>query len=112
MSGSQFESGGGTAYEGGSHLPDAPPSFVVADARSAEMIFFEVGGRHLDKSMHGSIVDDLKIQDCALTAPETALASGLPGSSGKMTNPAAPPPPRCTRPACRKTRFPFISATT
>jgi hypothetical protein len=50
----------------------------VADAKDAQMISFEVGGRNLDKALRGSIVDDLKIYDCALSPAEIAHASGFP----------------------------------
>ena len=52
----------------------------VADAKAAELVTFNLGGRTLDKSLRGGILDDLKIYDCALSAPEIAMAGGYPTS--------------------------------
>lgn len=52
----------------------------VADAKAAELISFQIGGRTLDKSLRGGILDDLKIYDCGLTKPEIAMIHGGPSS--------------------------------
>ena len=53
----------------------------VADAKAAELITFNLGGRTLDKSLRGGVLDDLKIHDCALSGPEVAMAAGRPASA-------------------------------
>ena len=52
----------------------------VADAKAAELISFQIGGRTLDKSLRGGVLDDLKIYDCTLTQPEIAMLHGGPSS--------------------------------
>lgn len=56
----------------------------VADAKAADLISFQIGGRNLDKSLRGSVIDDLKIFDCALTEPEVAVAASNQVEGGEQ----------------------------